>query len=74
MLTFRLQTWNDVKDGRDTIDLATVFTGTVEQCKQYATDSGYSWVRDRRQLFGGYYAHKQTGDCLIPDVALQSNG
>ena len=48
------------------LDLPARFTGTVRECKRYARRRGYCWLRNLNYLFGGYFVHPETGNCLLP--------
>lgn len=48
------------------LDLPVKYTGTVKGCKRYAARRGYCWLRSPGYLFGGYFVHPETGNCLLP--------
>jgi len=55
-----------VNEGKDITDLTIIFSGTVDACKKYCQMfAGYKLVRDKDNLFGGYYANTETGDCFL---------
>lgn len=49
-------------------DLPVQFQGTTEQCNAHATEKGYLWMRRPGLLFGGYFSHPESGNCLFPDT------
>lgn len=56
---------SQLNDGKTYNDLPQVFAGTLEQCHDYCKMfAGYEWRKDE-SIFGGYYAHVESGDCLI---------
>lgn len=67
-MTLRKQTFEDVQNNTDLLDLPVVFTGTRDECKEYAEGQGCEWKDSRRHLFGGYWYHKPDF-CLMPDTA-----
>lgn len=56
---------NQLDGGKTYSDLPAVFQGSTEQCVQYCESlNGYKWKSDSN-IFGGYYAHPETGNCLF---------
>ena len=52
-------------EGYNIVDLPILTKGTLEQCHLYCEMfAGYKWKKDE-SIFGGYYAHEDTGDCLL---------
>ena len=43
------------------------FTGTTEECRQFAISKGFSY-KQSSNVFGYYYVN-ENGDCLMPDLA-----
>lgn len=55
---------NQLSNGKTYQDLPKLFSGSFDQCKLYCEMFvGYAFVVDN-SIFGGYYAHEDTGDCL----------
>lgn len=56
---------SQLNGGKTYMDLPILFSGTLDQCAAFCEMfCGYKFFKDA-SLFGGYYAHEETGDCLF---------
>lgn len=49
----------------NSLDGPVIFTGTYDQCREYALENGYIFIRRPSWLFHGYFRNID-GECLIP--------
>ena len=47
-------------------DLPVMFDGNYRGANRYAAKHGYVFRRSAMNLWGGYFAHPETGACLLP--------
>jgi putative hemolysin len=55
----RLETFEDVQKETPLLNLPVVFTGTIEQAKDYCEKQGYEFKPSRKQLYGGYFYRRE---------------
>ena len=60
---YRLTLLDEVKDHLPH-ELPTAAKGDLDSLRVYATSRGYVWRPVPGSLFGGYYAHPDTGNVL----------
>lgn len=65
-MKLRISTFEDVAKETFILDLPVVFEGTPEECKNYAEKENYVWVREPRNLFGGFWRNEMGSPCLLP--------
>lgn len=59
----RLTILTEVKDHQPH-ELPTAYRGDLQALKGYAKRNGYQWKPVPGSLFGGYFAHPETGNVL----------
>lgn len=67
MLCLRKVADSDMREDRNLMDCEIVFTGTEEECKNYAALAGCKWKANENYLFKGYWRSEDF--CLLPDLA-----
>lgn len=50
----------------DVQNLPIVFTGNIDDARDYAQSEGFVWKTDNKLLFQGYFVN-DNGECLVPD-------
>lgn len=64
----RRETLDDVIEGVAPTSLPIMFTGTVEECKEWASAHGWEWVKVDTLLTGGCWT-KEQNLTLMPTLA-----
>jgi len=55
-------------------DLTLVMKGSIGEINRYAKDKGWTFRRDKSNLFGGYWVDDQTGDSYGADIIVGRRG
>jgi hypothetical protein len=66
MIKLRLLLDKHLRENTELFDIPPAFEGNYIVCNQYAKDNGYIWKPEPTSMYGGYYVHPETRNCLIP--------